>query len=207
MLVRIKYRCYNLVHRNFSHSLSADIQYIYSAASVYITGLPEAVAITAWTKWDFKRFLNYHGAAVAIHLIRLQFLRCNSIKANGLGRGISPQIRTAIFSEIIDNGGPHQESKQFQNSHFRSKCPLRVSLRMELQKVRILFVGLRLSQHTNKGRAGCLMTLFFWIFITDRLIEISEKCLRNHFSWEARGGEVKWVMGQIHERLEKKEEG
>lgn len=60
---------------------------ICSSASVCVTELQEPAAITTWTKWDFQHFLNYHGAAVAIHLIPLQFLRSNPIKVDGVGRG------------------------------------------------------------------------------------------------------------------------
>lgn len=207
MLGQIKFRSCNPACRNSASSTAClHTCWICSTVSVYITELPEAVAITVWTKWDFEHFLNYHGAAVAIHLIQRQFLRSNSIKADGVG--FSPEQNE--YRNFLRNNRqwrPHQEPKQFQNSHFRSRCPLRAQSHSKWNCRRCEWLArVCLIQHAKKGGAGWLTTRFFSIFNRDILYvkntQISEKDFRNYFPFRAHG-EMKWVMGQRNEKLQR----
>lgn len=136
---------------------SPHIQHCFCDTPMYLMELQEAAVISARTKWDFQHFLNYRRAAVAIHLIQLQFLRSNSIKVAGVGGGVSAhQNMQCNLLKHNRQWRPHQESKQFQNSHFRSRCPLRaqsVSFEVNLWvvlKTLVLWVWLR-TRRRAKG--------------------------------------------------------
>lgn len=132
-----------------------------SATLMYLMELQEAAVISARTKWDFQHFLNYRRAAVAIHLIQLQFLRSNSIKVAGVGGGVSAhQNMQCNLLKHNRQWRPHQESKQFQNSHFRraQSVSFEVNLWVVL-KTLVLWVWLK-TRRRAKGRVSLLSQLY-----------------------------------------------
>lgn len=172
-----------------------------------IIKLPQAAAITARTKWDFQHILNYHGTALAIRLIQLKFLQSNSIQVDGCAGVEGYHHGQNMRRNFLWNNRqykPHQESKQFQNFLFMSRCPPRaqsVSLEMERQKVWMtLIFDSCLIRHTLKAKQDVLSWLDYFRY----LIELSLKeILRLVNSASERissesAGEMRWEMG--HEK-------
>lgn len=148
---KIKLKSYNLACRNYTLFLHTHTEFVQLWVCVCSPEHLQAAAITSWTKWDFQHFLNYHGAAVAIHLIQLQFLRSNPIKNGGARwRRVPPRQekkKQNTHRNFLWNNRqwrPHQESEQFQNSHYRRWCPARApsaSIKNRFADVNDLFSG------------------------------------------------------------------